>query len=285
MRTTTNILPSPIVNHDPKPNMSRSVQRGRKPRTHRNGAGVPTHPTVKCTHYNRSCNILAPCCGRLFCCPKGHDASMHCSKRLETNRTRITRLVCCHCKKEQPVRNSCQYCARSFSRHGCTSCLIWDNSDAFHCNRCGVCRRGRRSDNWHCDSCNVCFPLSARNHTCTIAATGPCALCGISMLRSTEVTRLMKCGHVIHESCFLKRVSKSFSCPRPECRKSVASIPLHVNAVISTPATKRDYIYCRDCRSQSYALCTHGYWQCLHCRSINTVRVAPGNKVPSASHR
>eukprot|EP00171_Calliarthron_tuberculosum_P004688 IDg4688t1 len=139
-------------------------------------------------------------------------------------RRRVTRIVCGSCGKEQGVRTRCQYCANSFGRYSCTICVMYDNSDAFHCQGCGFCRKGRKRDNWHCVNCNVCFPLAAIGHTCSSSLNGPCAFCNGSMRQSTEPNILMRCGHGMHKNCFKQRVRRKFSCPARGCNMTVGDV-------------------------------------------------------------
>lgn len=244
---------------------------------------------MPCTHSTRNCNLIAPCCGRVVCCHKGHDASGSCRTRLEKigERRRITRMVCGSCGKEQGVRKRCQYCANSFGRYACTICILYDNVDAFHCRECGICRRGRKTDQWHCTNCNCCFPLSSYGHMCSMNLNGPCAFCNVNMRHSTQRNILMRCGHAMHESCFRQRVQRNFSCPTRGCNMTVGDIRRHITGIFGESAapSSNTTVYCQDCRRTSRGSTSRNYWRCGICGGINAAPISRDRSGASSSRR
>lgn len=244
-----------------------------------------TQATVRCVHYRRNCNLVAPCCGRVVCCHQGHDAHS-CGTSLDRTRHRVKQVVCCSCKKIQPVGNTCRYCPRSFGENGCIPCRMWYSGDGYHCDECGICRKGKKRDMRHCAVCKVCYPIhrngaNAQTHTCAINATHrPCAGCGKDMSRSRRPCTTMRCGHSMHCDCFLQRVQTNYACPRRECRKTVANMQDWYRALESVAAsqhathqTSEVSISCINCRATSRVRTNGNYRKCPSCGSNNTVRL------------
>lgn len=71
---------------------------------------VPTPPPVQavveanatCVHYERNCNIVAPCCGRIFGCRICHD-ELSAPGHPPMNRFLIREVVCKNCHTRQPT--------------------------------------------------------------------------------------------------------------------------------------------------------------------------------------
>ncbi len=125
---------------------------------------------TQCEHYLRHTSIFAPCCQKWFPCHRCHnDETDH-----ELNRSEVTLIKCRECLTEQSVSEKCQNweCSRAerFDLSYCHQCLIWnDDPDRpmFHCNDCGMCRKGLRKDYWHCQTCGYCSHVDAKNsHIC-----------------------------------------------------------------------------------------------------------------------
>ncbi len=260
---------------------SGSTRRGGRGSTRGAGstASPDGHVTTKCDHYHRNCNMVAPCCDKIVCCDQGHNESGHCPVKLDARNVFI--VVCCTCKASQPVRNVCLNCNRSFGQNGCTSCRMWYSGDGFHCNDCGVCRKGRRKDWWHCPICNTCLAMkSAKEHKCLSSSNKNCAMCGEDTHRSRKPSTKMSCGHMAHCDCFLSRVQKSFSCPLPYCRQTVANMEAW-NRALDTKASHEQtqhpsspvQIYCFNCRGKSVARGDIKKCRVANCGSRNTVRV------------
>ena len=62
----------------------------------------PEQDTTSCVHYERNCNIIAPCCNRMFGCRVCHDdLSPH--DHPPINRFAIREVVCRKCNTRQPA--------------------------------------------------------------------------------------------------------------------------------------------------------------------------------------
>ncbi len=242
-----------------------------------------TYSTVKCTHYARNCNMVAPCCGKIVCCHRGHDSSANCPYTLD--RSKVTTLICCYCKNKQGVGNSCRACKRSFGDKGCVTCRMWYSGDGFHCYGCGICRSGRQRDYKHCANCSMCYPVSSgpNGHECNPNTSDRnCAACGKDVSHSRKPSTTMRCGHYIHCDCFLERVKTSYNCPLRYCRKAVANMADWNKALDSVAAEERRRnpttavkIYCYDCRKTSTIQSGGSHKKCKssNCGSYNTIRV------------
>ncbi len=267
------------------------------PSTHNSGQRVSSgagqcrpsssgNSTVSCKHYERNCNMVAPCCDRIVCCHRGHDESRHCRYKLD--RSKVVTLICRSCKQRQPVGKACRSCSRLFGEKGCTICRMWYAGDGFHCKECGVCRQGREKDMVHCFSCKRCYPIRSGPYTHTCASQygdGRCAGCGKDVHRSRTPSTTMRCGHSMHCVCFLQRVKTNYSCPIPSCRKTVANMKEWNKALDKMAAAEQRNdpgsamkIYCYDCRGQSTIRSGGDLKKCKCCGSYNTVRIPPSQR-------
>ena len=107
-----------------------------------------------CEHYQRHCELQAPCCKEFYSCRICHDEhqetedTLHTIKEtcLETfNRHRVMKVRCNDCRTIQSVGKECTSCFRYFAYYYCTYCCLFDDDkshDIFHCNKCGICRKG-----------------------------------------------------------------------------------------------------------------------------------------------
>jgi RING finger/CHY zinc finger protein 1 len=124
-----------------------------------------------CEHYERQCQLKAPCCGKWVPCRLCHDderGTLSCGAPLD--RKAVSEVKCTACGTEQAVSAACTECKVAFSEYFCPICRLYTNSKpngVFHCESCGICRVGKQSDYFHCDKCNACFMKSQRaSHTC-----------------------------------------------------------------------------------------------------------------------
>lgn len=148
------------------------------------------------------------------------------------DRKAIKNVVCDDCGLEQLASRACIGCGVTFAYYYCAICHLWDDdqgkgvsidlslSDSvfqiWHCNECGLCRRGGQDNYVHCVSCNACYPKSHLDDThkgstrCyPNALKDKCTICLEDMFSSTRpVTVLQNCGHAIHVDC-LERMMTS----------------------------------------------------------------------------
>jgi hypothetical protein len=142
---------------------------------------------VSCIHYERKCNIVAPCCQRTFGCRLCHDDIMsHPSSKMSSNnnaannntakckipmdRYAISQIICKACHTLQSSKtNVCLHCQTSFAEYHCAICNIWmsNTQHPFHCSKCGMCRVGGSENYKHCDMCGMCLSVVVyESHHC-----------------------------------------------------------------------------------------------------------------------
>jgi len=123
-----------------------------------------------------------------------------------------------HSSSSSSSSNSNSSSSRSqkpFAKYYCSICHLYDDSDKhpiYHCPYCNVCRKGHGLgiDFRHCMRCNACISIDEyAQHVCIPQRLqANCPICHDSMFQSTEPLRGMKCGHVMHLSCFNQYVSR-----------------------------------------------------------------------------
>jgi uncharacterized CHY-type Zn-finger protein len=77
-----------------------------------------------CVHYERNCNIVAPCCGRIFGCRICHD-ELSGVGHPPMNRFMIREVVCKNCDTRQATSNQCINCRTVFGEYHCSICNLW----------------------------------------------------------------------------------------------------------------------------------------------------------------
>ena len=245
--------------------------------------------TSVCRHYARRCSMIAPCCGQEVCCHIGHDEARVCSARID--KSKVITIVCDACRHPQDVSNGCVNCRTPFAERWCIPCRLWYDGPGFHCDECGICRRGARRDTRHCFVCRTCFPTTSFDkHICAENALDrKCPCCGEHMHGSRRPCVTMKCGHAVHCDCFMARVRTTYTCPRAECRQSVGDMSSWFHALDVLVQSELEQaarsgrpvttvtVYCFDCRATSVSRDHRDFKKCGTggCGSYNTVRVPP----------
>ncbi len=252
---------------------------------------------TQCEHYLRHTSIFAPCCQKWFPCHRCHnDETDH-----ELNRSEVTLIKCRECLTEQSVSEKCQNweCSRAerFDLSYCHQCLIWnDDPDRpmFHCNDCGMCRKGLRKDYWHCQTCGYCSHVDAKNsHICqSNKIHDNCPICQESLMNSQiGVIQPHNCAHLMCFKCYegLKE-NNQYQCPI--CRKSffnMAAQWLFIDHILlrhRMPPELSHYradVSCNDCPHRSRGLRYHfQFHKCLYCGSYNTTLLKhyPSQRIP-----
>ena len=77
-----------------------------------------------CVHYERNCNIVAPCCDRIFGCRICHD-ELSPAGHPPMNRFLIREVVCKNCNTRQNTSNQCINCQTIFGEYHCSTCNLW----------------------------------------------------------------------------------------------------------------------------------------------------------------
>ena len=259
-----------------------------------------------CIHYENNCDIISPCCNRIFGCRVCHDDCISNMSMMSTSTTTtatttptttcgirtmdrfaITQIVCRNCRTKQSSNtNNCIVCNIRLSEYHCNICNIWMTNTAspFHCGKCGFCRVGGRTNYRHCDTCCMCLSISIYNeHDCKPDKyKSNCPVCHEDMFISRRPPVELPCGHAIHVHCFRSMTSYGNSrCPI--CKKTVVN---REDMILAWTSRARDVeaqpmpndlarvvdILCNDCEVRSGNRDWHFLGvQCLVCLSFNTV--------------
>jgi uncharacterized CHY-type Zn-finger protein len=113
-------------------------------------------PVFGCQHYRRNVKLQCSTCHKWYTCRFCHDAvEDHALVRKETKN-----MLCMRCTCPQRVGDVCVNCGETAARYYCSVCKLWDDhpdKSIYHCNDCGICRRGRGlgKDFFHCKVCAV----------------------------------------------------------------------------------------------------------------------------------
>ena len=120
------------------------------------------HPKVEkedaqvlgCQHYKRNVKLQCSTCDRWYTCRMCHDeAEDHVLIRKDTKN-----MLCMLCGSAQRAGEFCVECGERTAWYYCNVCKLWDNDsnkNIYHCNDCGICRKGRGlgKDFFHCKVC------------------------------------------------------------------------------------------------------------------------------------
>jgi hypothetical protein len=198
-----------------------------------------------------------------------------------------------HCSALQPsndrcINPDCESRGKPYARYFCRICNLFDDSqrEIFHCpvstsfvgsfivlpillladnsrtysyrtQYCNICRLGKGLgiDFRHCMRCNACVSLTDEEHRCIPQKLqGDCPICHEQLFQSTEPLRGLKCGHVMHMSCYTEYRRHSHTCPL--CHRSMEEMKelysLLDNAIRMQPMPAAylstvSSIYCQDC--------------------------------------
>jgi len=253
-----------------------------------------------CPHYARSCKLRHPTSGRLhtcrLCCQQERDMLMLRKEAVDSplDRYSVTEILCMVCGALQPASNKCcnEKCdsyRKLFSKYNCSICNFYDDDphkSIYHCPFCNVCRTGEGLgiDYRHCMRCNACVSIkdSSEKHVCLPhRLQGNCSICNESMFQSTEPLRGLRCGHVMHFSCFrryyLRGDPASYTCPL--CKKSIEDMKdyfalldasVRMQPMPETYSDVKSKIYCQDCTQIGNVPYHFIGCKCSFCGSYNT---------------
>ncbi|KAF4985955.1 hypothetical protein FGRMN_11041 [Fusarium graminum] len=242
-----------------------------------------TEQPLGCQHYERNVKLQCFTCKKWYTCRFCHDAN----EDHNLIRTETRNMLCMICSTPQKASDMCINCGEESAHYYCNICHLWENRQSkpiYHCNDCGICRRGMGlgKDFFHCKTCRACISTSIEgSHKCIERSTDcDCPICGEYLFTSPRPVVFMPCGHSIHKKCYEQHMKVSYKCPI--CNKSLTNMESqfrNLDVAIQTqpmPPEFRDttaVILCNDCSGKS----TVGYhWlglKCSICRSYNTVEL------------
>lgn len=238
------------------------------------GNAVP-EGVLGCAHYARKCLIRAPCCTTFFPCRLCHaDVARPPKLDHEIDRKAIDEMVCMICLKAgrgagvQPVAAACQDCKAPMARYYCGVCHLFDDDAShsiFHCDGCGICRRGLREEFKHCTTCSCCMTISAfADHKCVEDATKrDCAICLSDMFSGRDPISFLRCGHPLHVACMRQLFSSARDrmpvCPlcKMSCVEQDAAMQSLIDSHVESTPMPEEYrewsclILCNDCLTKS----------------------------------
>lgn len=177
-----------------------------------------------CSHYDRGCLILSPCCAEWYPCRLCHDQTRYeeekdVKKQHKMNRHEVKTVKCKSCTVEQAPNRECSECGFLLGHYFCSVCNMFDNNankKIYHCEGCGICRIGIREAFFHCDACNACLAVDTREtHICRPdVLSRDCPICLEDLFTSRKPAEPLKCGHFLHNKC-RKHMMKygHFLCP------------------------------------------------------------------------
>ncbi|CAN7140757.1 unnamed protein product [Brassica rapa subsp. narinosa] len=245
-----------------------------------------------CDHYNRRCQIRAPCCNEVFSCRHCHNESTSTLRNIydrhELVRQDVKQVICSVCDTEQPVAQVCTNCGVNMGEYFCDICKFYDDNTAkeqFHCDDCGICRVGGRENFFHCKKCGSCYAIGLRNnHRCVEdSMRHHCPICYEYLFDSLKDTTVMKCGHTMHFECYHEMLKRDkFCCPI--CSRSVIDMSktwqrmdeeIEATSMPSDYRDKKVWILCNDCNDTTEVNFHIIGQKCGHCRSYNTRAIGP----------
>jgi RING finger and CHY zinc finger domain-containing protein 1 len=240
----------------------------------------------KCEHYDIGCHLIFDCCGLYYPCRFCHDNDTSNPRFYggkldlvhEHDKNKITQMICRYCLEIQELSDECKKCSKKMGNYFCKECKLLDLVDKgqFHCDKCGMCRKGGRDNYDHCDKCGICVSKS-NDHKCAMTISGDCPICCENLFNSILSAVPMKCGHWMHAECFDKFRINDYKCP--VCCKSMIdtkSMTEALDEIIKSQPMPKELqdkivkIMCNDCGEiSSCNFHFHGH-KCSKCTSYNT---------------
>jgi hypothetical protein len=244
-----------------------------------------------CAHYARACKLRHPLSGRLYtcrlCCDQKREAPGN-DRDEPLDRYAVSEVLCMKCKTLQPaakecINPDCELNKQGFAKYYCDICHLYDDRPRpiFHCPYCNTCRLGHGLgiDYRHCMRCNACVSLSDKDHRCIPQKLqGSCPICYETLFSSTEPLKGLRCGHVMHLSCFTDyRRGQNYTCPL--CMRSMEDMSDYFSLLDQAvrmqtmPAVYQNTfcnLYCQDCDKTGQCQYHFVGQKCPHCGSYNT---------------
>lgn len=238
----------------------------------------------KCSHYDRGCYLLFPCCDTFYPCRLCHDDHITDYKNNpelihEADRKSVITVKCRYCESIQDISDKCTKCEKQFGTYFCDICKLLDLQDKgqFHCDECGICRQGGKENYSHCKECGICI---APDHKCSRKIEGDCPVCCTLLFDAIEQTTTTKCGHWMHTKCLHEHTKHFNTCPL--CLKSLAdtsALNTYLDQQIALTPLPDEFknklvnILCNDCGTKSN-INFHFYGlKCIACSGYNTKQI------------
>ena len=236
--------------------------------------------TIPCTHYSRTVKLFCNICQEFFNCRICHNQII--TSHLFDRHT-VSQILCNGCQSIQSPSNfcfdvDCMY-HEQFSNYYCQICNLYadGSDDIYHCEKCGICRKGKTEDYTHCDKCSMdILSCNYSEHECTLCQrVMNCPVCLDNIHISIDSSFKSSCGHWIHFKCI---PPNDYRCPI--CRKSMNRMDnlwnrLNEEKLINPMPEEFNNttvdLYCQDCEADNLKLVYHfTHNNCQHCGSYNT---------------
>ena len=254
--------------------------------------GTTSGEVLGCHHYARACKLRHPRSGRLYTCrlcsEQEREVSATAIKDEPLDRYEVTEITCMKCKSLQPaakkcINEDCELHEKGFAKYFCDICNLYDDRSRpiFHCPYCNTCRMGLGLgiDFRHCMRCNACVSLADKDHRCIPQKLqGCCPICHDSLFNSTEPLKGLRCGHVMHLSCYTEYCrGQNYTCPLcMRCMEDMSDYFSLLDQAVRMQAMPAAYqnticnIYCQDCEKTGECRYHFVGQKCPHCGSYNT---------------
>lgn len=240
--------------------------------------GTSPQPPPDCQYYpNRKCLLECIQCKKFYHCRFCHnDTENH-----KFDRHHVDFVKCIECDYTQSPTQQCtnKECGVMFGQYYCDICHLYsDHTNVYHCDGCGICRKGPQENFEHCTKCNMCISISVKDHKCfSNTFEGNCAICNYGLFDMIGYGSLLQCGHAIHSSCMQQYIASNYRCPL--CKKSMVDMTktwdlLSVqwkDALQIRDENKMVTKHCNDCcESFSVGFSPFMLYQCTKCNGFNT---------------
>jgi len=259
-----------------------------------------------CHHYERACKLRHPVSGNLYTCRLCSEQEREANVTPTTNeketapldRYAVTEISCMKCKTLQPsaqkcINTECDLHEKGFAKYFCDICNLYDDRDRpiFHCPYCNTCRMGKGLgiDFRHCMRCNACVSLADKDHRCIPQKLqGSCPICHDTLFCSTEPLKGLRCGHVMHLSCYTEYCrGQNYTCPLcMRCMEDMSDYFSLLDQAVRMqpmPAAFQNTIvntYCQDCEQTGQCRYHFVGQKCSLCGSYNTREMGRKELVP-----
>jgi len=242
-------------------------------------SGEVVGEVMGCSHYQRNCRLVAPCCDTAYNCRFCHDeATSH-----SLVRSSVVEVECLVCELRQEVSRHCKspLCPTVFgAAYFCSVCKLFDDVDKgqFHCDGCGICRVGGAENFSHCFTCGLCLRTDQEHKCISDSSHNNCPVCLEDIHNSRLAAHVPPCSHLLHQSCYQDMVRQGlYSCPT--CGLSMQDMSRawqSVDREVAATPMPREYadlyraILCRDCNKSSTSVFHIVGLKCGECGSYNT---------------
>lgn len=128
--------------------------------THSAASLTETRGPLGCEHYERNVKLQCSTCKKWYTCRFCHD--LHEDHTLIRKDTK--NMLCMLCATPQKASEVCSNCGVVSAQYYCNICKLWENranKPIYHCNDCGICRRGMGlgKDFFHCKVSSIHSPF------------------------------------------------------------------------------------------------------------------------------